>query len=530
LVIEKGALVAGRYKLIEQVGSGAMGVVWKAQDERLGRIVAIKRLLVRYGLSSTMTEEVRRRAMREARIAARLQHRNAIALFDVAEDDGDPILVMEFLPSKSLSAVLEERGTLPPTEAAEIGAQVAEALAAAHAVGIAHRDIKPGNILLAENGTVKITDFGISRALDDGTVTTQTGMLAGTPAYLAPEIARGDDSSRASDVFSLGSTLYHAIEGRPPFGTNTNPLALLHAVASGNVPPPRNAGPLEPTLMSLMKVDPGERPTMKEAAEALASAATQILPVPSAVAPRAAAPKTPPRPILAVQTPPTPPRPMEAQPTAAFRRPEGQAQSGPSKRNLVIVGVVAALVLVGTLVTVLILNSGSGNGGSGDNAQGGGTTSTTQKAGQPQNSGGGNSSEDKPPSSGKSTTTTPSSPTSPTKATQITPPPGTELPFSPAGQFVIDYYSSSRSLDQRWAMLSPYAQEQFGGRAAFDEYWSKYTSVSSSDSNDVKRNPDGSLDVPATVTYTSADGSSSERRRVRVTSLNGQMLIDSDAR
>jgi len=530
LVIEKGALVAGRYKLIEQVGSGAMGVVWKAQDERLGRIVAIKRLLVRYGLSSTMTEEVRRRAMREARIAARLQHRNAIALFDVAEDDGDPILVMEFLPSKSLSAVLAERGTLPPTEAAEIGAQVAEAIAAAHAVGIAHRDIKPGNILLAENGTVKITDFGISRALDDGTVTTQTGMLAGTPAYLAPEIARGDDSSRASDVFSLGSTLYHAVEGRPPFGTNTNPLALLHAVASGNVPPPRNAGPLEPALMSLMKVEPSERPTMKEAAEALASAATQILPVPTAVAPKITpqrAPKTPPRPTLAVpQTPPTPPRPMEVQPTAAFRRPEQPARTGPSKRNLVIVGVVAALVLVGTLVTVLILNSG--NGGNGGNPQGAGTTTTTQKDGQPQNSGG---SDDKPSSTGKSTTTTtPSSSTSPPGATQITPPPGTEIPFSPAGQFVIDYYSASSSLDQRWAMLSPYAQAQFGGRPAFDEYWSKYTNVSSSDSNDVKKNPDGSLDVPATVTYTSATGSSPERRRVRVTILNGQLLIDSDAR
>jgi serine/threonine protein kinase len=475
-----------------------------------------------------MTEEVRRRAMREARIAARLQHRNAIALFDVAEDDGDPILVMEFLPSKSLSAVLAERGTLTPTETAEIGAQVAEAIAAAHAVGIAHRDIKPGNILLAENGTVKITDFGISRALDDGTVTTQTGMLAGTPAYLAPEIARGDDSSRASDVFSLGSTLYHAIEGRPPFGTNTNPLALLHAVASGNVPPPRNAGPLEPTLMSLMKVDPADRPTMKEAAEALASAATQILPVPTAVAPRAAAPKTPPRPTLAVQTPPTPPRPMEAQPTAAFRRPEGPAQSGPSKRNLVIVGVVAALVLVGTLVTVLILNSGSGNGGSGDNAQGGGTTSTTQQAGQPQNSGGGDSSEDKPPSStGKSTTTTPSSPTSPPNASQVAPPAGTQIDYSAAGHVLIDYFGTSLSPDQRWAKLSPYAQEQFGGRDAFNTYWAQYPQLSSEDAHVDSKNADGSLQVAVTVHY--GDGNS-PRKTLRVTSINGQLVIDSEAK
>ncbi|MGH3880715.1 MAG: serine/threonine-protein kinase, partial [Actinophytocola sp.] len=249
-----------------------MGVVWKAQDERLDRTVAIKRLLVRYAVSEEQSEETRRRAMREARIAARLQHRNAIAMFDVAEHDGDPCLIMEFLPSRSLSAVLAERGTLPPTEVAEIGAQVAAALAAAHAVGIVHRDVKPGNILLADNGTVKITDFGISKALDDGTVTTQTG-LAGTPAYLAPEIARGEDPGRASDVFSLGSTLYHAVEGKPPFGTNSNPLALLHAVASGIAPPPRNAGPLADTLANLMRPDPGTRPTMQAAAGALANPA-----------------------------------------------------------------------------------------------------------------------------------------------------------------------------------------------------------------------------------------------------------------
>jgi serine/threonine protein kinase len=526
LVIEKGALVASRYRLIEQVGSGAMGVVWKAQDERLGRTVAIKRLLVRYGLSSTMTEEVRRRAMREARIAARLQHRNAIALFDVAEDEGDPILVMEFLPSKSLSAVLEERGTLPPNEAAEIGAQVAEALAAAHAVGIAHRDIKPGNILLAENGTVKITDFGISRALDDGTVTTQTGMLAGTPAYLAPEIARGDDSSRASDVFSLGSTLYHAIEGRPPFGTNTNPLALLHAVASGNVPPPRNAGPLEPTLMSLMKVDPSERPTMKEVAEALATAATQVLPVPAAAK---TAPNTPPRPTLVVpKNPPTPPQPIEAIPTAAYRRPERPAtQAGPSRQNLVIIGAIAALVLVGTLVTVLILNSGTDNGGGnpGNTAQGGGTS--TQQAGPAQN-GGDNSSEDKPPSStGKPTTTTPSSQTSPPSATQVAPPPGTFIDYSQAGQFVIDYYGTGRSAEQRWAMLSPYGQAQFGSLAAFNEYWAKYPAVSSKEAHVDKANDDGTREVSCTVTY--GDGNS-PRKTVRVTMIDGQLRIDSDAR
>jgi serine/threonine protein kinase len=523
LVIEKGALVAGRYKLIEQVGSGAMGVVWKAQDERLGRIVAIKRLLVRYGLSDTMTEEVRRRAMREARIAARLQHRNAIALFDVAEDKGDPILVMEFLPSKSLSAVLEERGTLPPAEAAEIGAQVAEAIAAAHAVGIAHRDIKPGNILLADNGTVKITDFGISRALDDGTVTTQTGMLAGTPAYLAPEIARGGDSSRASDVFSLGSTLYHAIEGKPPFGTNTNPLALLHAVASGNVPPPHNAGSLEPTLMSLMRVDPTDRPTMKEAAEALASAATKVIPVPAATATKVA---TPPRPVLsAPKPPPTPPQPIPAQPTAAFRRPEQTAQAGPSKKNMAIIGVVALLVMAGTIFTVLMLNNADNNAG-GDNPQG----TTTQQQGNPPDTGGGTGSKEEdesPPSSNETTTTTT---TSAGPANTVAPPPGTSIGFTDAGLFVLAYYSSNTSVGERWAMLSPFAQAEFGNQEAFNQYWAGFTKVSSSNAQGVSKNADGSLNVPCDVSYTSASGPVTEHKNIRVTLIDGQKRIDSAAR
>jgi serine/threonine protein kinase len=512
LVIEKGALVAGRYRLIEEVGSGAMGVVWKAQDERLGRIVAIKRLVVRYGLSETMTEEVRRRAMREARIAARLQHRNAIALFDVAEDKGDPILVMEFLPSKSLSVVLSERGTLPPHEVAEIGAQVAEALAAAHAVGIAHRDIKPGNILLAENGTVKITDFGISRALDDGTVTTQTGMLAGTPAYLAPEIARGDEGTRASDVFSLGSTLYHAIEGRPPFGTNSNPLALLHAVASGNVPPPRNAGSLEPALMSLMRVDPGERPSMKEAAEALATAATVVMPVPADASAKSA-PKTPPKPVLAApQSPPTPPQPIPAQPTAAFRKPAG-SQTGPSKRNMVIVGAVALVVLVGTLVTVLVLNSG---GGTGDNANGDGGPTTTQQAGAPPSGADTTTPEESTPQDDSSSSETPS---------QVAPPAGVYIDFSRAGQLMIDYYGSA-SPEQRWAMLSPYGQAQFGSQEAFNQHWAAYPAVSSEDAN-VKENADGSRDVTCIVHY--APGQSTTKT-VRVTMIDNQLRIDSEAK
>lgn len=269
---EPGRLVAGRYRLGERLGSGAMGVVWQAQDERLHRTIAVKQLLLQPGLSRTQAEQARQRALREGRIAARLQHASAVTVHDVVTDDGDPWLIMEYLPSVSLASALAKRGSLPPLEVAGIGAQVGAALAAAHAAGIVHRDIKPGNILLGDDGIVKITDFGISRAIGDVTVTA-TGVLAGTPAYLAPELAKGEQPSPASDVFSLGSTLYTAVEGDPPFGRDDNPLALLHAVAAGRVRPPQQASALTAVLMSMLRTEPAERPTMAKTKEALVAVA-----------------------------------------------------------------------------------------------------------------------------------------------------------------------------------------------------------------------------------------------------------------
>ncbi|MGW0522456.1 serine/threonine-protein kinase [Crossiella sp. NPDC003009] len=269
---DEGRLVSGRYRLTRRIGAGAMGVVWQAKDERLQRVVAVKQLLLQPNLEHSEAEEAKQRAMREGRIAARLQHPNAIGVFDVAEDDGAPWLVMEYLASRSLAAVVSDEGPLPPREVARIGAQVALALGAAHQAGIVHRDVKPGNILIADDGTVKITDFGISRAKGDVTVT-RTGMLAGTPAYLAPEVAKGYEPGAPSDVFSLGSTLYAVVEGEPPFGLNENTLALLHAVAAGVVRPPQMAGPLTPVLMHLLRPQPNDRPTMTQASEALSAVA-----------------------------------------------------------------------------------------------------------------------------------------------------------------------------------------------------------------------------------------------------------------
>jgi hypothetical protein len=265
-------LVAERYRLTQHIGSGAMGVVWQAHDERLHRTVALKQLLLSPGLSAADTTEATERAMREGRIAARLQHPNAVSVYDVVDDDGQPVLVMEYVPSRSLSAVLDQQGSLEPLEVARIGTQIATALTAAHAAGIVHRDIKPGNVLLADDSTVKITDFGISRATGDVTVTA-TGMLAGTPAYLAPEVAKGENPGPPSDVFSLASTLYAAVEGHPPFGHTDNTLALLHAVAACRTIPPKQAGPLTGLLSQMLRPNPQDRPTMAETSRALGALA-----------------------------------------------------------------------------------------------------------------------------------------------------------------------------------------------------------------------------------------------------------------
>ncbi|QFZ24864.1 serine/threonine protein kinase [Saccharothrix syringae] len=269
-----------------------MGVVWRARDELLDREVAVKQLRLP-DLGPDEGRVARARAMREARNAARLHHPGAIAVFDVVVEDDRPWLVMEYLPARSLAGLLAERGRLEPAEAAGIGAQVAAALAAAHAAGIVHRDVKPSNVLIGHDGTVKLTDFGISRAAGDGTLT-DSGMITGTPAYLAPEVARGEQPDTASDVFSLGATLYAATEGRSPYGTSDNSFGLLYRAAAGRVEPPARAGELTGLLTRMLATDRDARPTADQAAALLADPAD-----PRAEAPPAGSPARPRRRWLA---------------------------------------------------------------------------------------------------------------------------------------------------------------------------------------------------------------------------------------
>jgi serine/threonine protein kinase len=260
-VSQRDEVIAGRYRLVALVGRGAGGVVWRARDERLGRAVAIKFLGA--GSGSGDSPDAVDRTLREGRVAARLRHPHAVTVHDVVEHGGKPCLVMEYLPSRTLAELIDERGPLPEALVAGVGWQVASALTAAHAVGIVHRDVSTFNILLADDGTAKIADFGIARAIGEGTVT-DARALVGTPAFLAPEVAAGDDAVFASDVYSLGATLYAALEGHPPVGTTDNPYALLRRVSEAEVAPLRFPGPLGDVLMRVLRREPVERPTMAE--------------------------------------------------------------------------------------------------------------------------------------------------------------------------------------------------------------------------------------------------------------------------
>lgn len=279
-----GSVIAGRYRLVAQIAAGGMGSVWEAADQLLHRTVAIKQLLPQAGLDDDELAMANNRVIREARITARLHHPHAVTLYDVVEHDGRPCLIMQFVPSKSLDALLRERGPFEVPFVARIGAEVASALAAAHRVGIVHRDVKPGNVLITPEGSANITDFGISHAVGDVSLTS-TGMLTGTPAYLAPEVARGADSSFSADVFSLGATLYAALEGTPPFGNDTNSMAVLHRVASGQLIPPRRSGMLAPLLLHMLAPEPKYRPAMSDVALRLSEAATLVAAEQSAPAP-----------------------------------------------------------------------------------------------------------------------------------------------------------------------------------------------------------------------------------------------------
>jgi hypothetical protein len=240
-----------------------MGTVWKAHDEVLGRDVALKELIPSPEMSGPEREAFSARTFREARAASRVCHPGVATVYDVVEARGHPWIAMRLVPSRTLGAVVREEGPLAPRRVAEIGLQVLGALQAAHDAGVLHRDVKPDNVLLSDDGRAVLTDFGIATIEDDRSVT-RTGLLIGTPAFIAPERAAGGRATRASDLWSLGVTLYIAVQGRPPFQRD-NALATLAAVVHDEPPPLSRAGPLAPVILGLLDKDPATRMSAEEA-------------------------------------------------------------------------------------------------------------------------------------------------------------------------------------------------------------------------------------------------------------------------
>ncbi|MEV4178966.1 serine/threonine-protein kinase [Nonomuraea sp. NPDC049709] len=272
----EGWLLAGRYRLLAELGRGGTGRVWRAHDELLDRQVAVKEIALPAGLGRER-EDLLRRTMREARLAARLSHPHIAAVHDVVVADERPWIVLQLVPARSLAEVIAEQGPLPAPEAARIGLQVLEALCAAHADGIVHRDVKPANILILRTGQephpgrphALLTDFGLATTLDEQAHLTQSGMVVGTPAYIAPERLRGDPATARADLWSLGATLYTAVEGRDPF-PHSSALAALAAVLTADPAPYRRAGPLAAVLTGLLQKDPARRTGAKTARRQLA--------------------------------------------------------------------------------------------------------------------------------------------------------------------------------------------------------------------------------------------------------------------
>ncbi|WP_413752925.1 protein kinase [Streptomyces sp. R-74717] len=252
-----GRLLAGRYRLGEVLGRGGMGTVWRAVDETLGRTVAVKELRFPSAIDEDEKRRLITRTLREAKAIARIRNNGAVTVYDVVDEDDRPWIVMELIEGKSLAEAIREDGVLTPKRAAEVGLAILDVLRSAHREGILHRDVKPSNVLIAEDGRVVLTDFGIAQVEGDPSVTS-TGMLVGAPSYISPERARGHKPGPPADLWSLGGLLYASVEGSPPYDKGSA-IATLTAVMTEPLDPPKNAGPLEEVIYGLLARDPDQR-------------------------------------------------------------------------------------------------------------------------------------------------------------------------------------------------------------------------------------------------------------------------------
>ncbi|MFE3144503.1 protein kinase [Streptomyces scopuliridis] len=390
----EGRLLAGRYRLGGVLGRGGMGTVWRALDETLGRTVAVKELRFPSSIDEDEKRRLITRTLREAKAIARIRNSGAVTVYDVVDEDDRPWIVMELVEGKSLAEAVREDGLLTPRRAAEVGLAILDVLRSAHREGILHRDVKPSNVLIAEDGRVVLTDFGIAQVEGDPSVTS-TGMLVGAPSYISPERARGHKPGPAADFWSLGGLLYASVEGCPPYDKGSA-IATLTAVMTEPLDPPKNAGPLEEVIYGLLAKDPEQRLD-----DAGARALLQAI-VDAPEQPRRA-PEPEPDATRVVPLPPMPGEAPAAQPTrgsageagadrvrgalrsvrnAAAGKSETRPPQAPAvpqrpgpprasltdvvpRRTLLIIAVVAALALISTVLIVAL--NGNSDDASGSN-------------------------------------------------------------------------------------------------------------------------------------------------------------------
>lgn len=376
-------MLAGRYRLVEPIGRGGMGKVWRAHDELLHRTVAVKELTAGLYVAQADRDVMHARTQKEARAAARIQHPAVVTVHDVLEHDDRPWIVMEYIDGPSLAEAAKAAGRIEPREAARIGLHVLGALRAAHAVGVLHRDVKPGNVLLAKDGRVLLTDFGIAAIEGDSSIT-RTGEIVGSIDYLAPERVTGGSPDPASDLWSLGATLYTAVEARSPF-RRTSPISSLQAVVNDEPPALRQAGALGPVITALLRKEPADRPTAVEAERMLIEAM-------EGREPKAAQAYVPTRAVTSEELAPAqegsgePAAQADAGRTATLSEDPVPAAAGPARgrlRRAAVVALVAALLGGGGVFGVLKYTGDSGTDGGSDRSASA-TGGQSGDAGKPQ--------------------------------------------------------------------------------------------------------------------------------------------------
>ncbi len=457
--------IAGRYTLDREVGRGGMGAVWLGTDRLLGRQVALKRLGLAPGVGTPDLE----RAEREARLAARLNHPHVVAVFDLVVEGSDHWLVMEYVEGRTLGELVRADGPLSPDEAAPLLRQVADALAAAHESAIVHRDVKPSNILVTADGQVKLSDFGIARAEADASLT-QTGLVTGSPSYLAPEVASGQQATAAADVWSLGATTFHALAGRPPYDVGDNVMGALYRIVHEEPPQLAQAGWLAPLLANTMTKDPAARWQMSQVRDFLGGGPLPA-PVPADTAAVAATTVLPEPPLSGHGSVPSngtqvlTPAPQPVTPPPARRRAGGGA----------LIGVLVALAVIGVfLLFAWLFGAFDQQQAGSDPTQGGPDPSQTPQE---------------------------------TEETSSPPSDDAEERREAMQAFVDDYVATAvEDPKVSWELLTPEFQEVSGGFGSYKKWWDQWESAVPAN---VTADPEA-MTVNYDITYTGDDGQQSD--------------------